>query len=412
MASRKLFNCILDDTALIAGLKRSTRDGVKKWVNSGSIRIFVPLHTLDRLRRLARSDERSSTYAEEALTWLDTITSLPDDAPNRHAVDLVHLQGGYEVFERWDEVEQFLLPQTLLSMESDIYEDPDSATESLADLRQDAMPDNTSEGSQESIEARTASPVSVSSAASPGSLNAAPYKDSKSLQPIGTGRPSHKKSDSNVSSISGESTGKKQRRSIPIALRPFFNYILWRIHQEENASAALETFILVTNDPLKQQIAHRFGIRVKKLEQLREIVAREERDIKNREQMHRRETAIAVSEPVIAPDMKTEGEDEDEIVLQRVPPKGPQAMNGRAVWDPNAFGRAPYSPLRPAGRGVPFRARASPVRGSFTPRAMATQSPRQPPIDLSNPIDPDVFSRPPPANRVQCGGRRRLWEPT
>lgn len=45
MASRKLFNCILDDTALIAGLKKSTRDGVKKWVNNGSIRIFVPLHS-------------------------------------------------------------------------------------------------------------------------------------------------------------------------------------------------------------------------------------------------------------------------------------------------------------------------------------------------------------------------------
>lgn len=49
MAARKLFNCILDDTALIAGLKRSTRDGVKKWVNSGSIRVFVPLHS--RLER-------------------------------------------------------------------------------------------------------------------------------------------------------------------------------------------------------------------------------------------------------------------------------------------------------------------------------------------------------------------------
>lgn len=45
MASRKLFNCILDDTALIAGLKKSTRDGVKKWINNGSIRIYVPLHS-------------------------------------------------------------------------------------------------------------------------------------------------------------------------------------------------------------------------------------------------------------------------------------------------------------------------------------------------------------------------------
>lgn len=365
---------------------------------------------LDRLRRLSQADERSSTYAEEALTWLDTITSLPDDAPNRHAVDLVHLQGGFEIFEKWEEVEQFLLPQTLLSMESDTYEDVDSATESLADLRVDALPDNTSEGSQESIEARTASPVSASSATSPGILNESPHKDFKSLQPIGTGRPSHKKSDSNVSSMSGEGSGKKQRRSIPIALRPFFNYILWRIHQEENASAALETFILVTNDPLKQQIAHRFGIRVKKLEQLREIIAREERDVKNRDQMLRKESAIAFVEPIVM--KEPEVEDEDEVVLKRAPPKGPQAMTGRSVWDPNAFGRALQSPLRGNGRGVPFRARGSPNRGNFTPRSMATPSPRPAPIDLSSPIDPDAFSRPPPANRVARGGRRRLWEPT
>lgn len=365
---------------------------------------------LDRLRRLAQTGERISTYAEEALTWLDTITSLPDDASNRHAADLVHLQGGFETFERWEEVEQFLLPQTLLSMESDTHEDPDSATEGLADLHLDAMPDNTSISSQESIEARTASPVSVYSATSPSMLNASPYKDYKTLQPIGTGRPSHKKSDSNVSSMSAEGSGKKQRRSIPIALRPFFNYILWRIHQEENASAALETFILVTNDPLKQQIAQRFGIRVKKLEQLREVIAREERDIRNREQMLKKETAIAKSEPAVIKEPKAD--DEDEVVLKRAPPKGPQAMNGRPVWDPNAFGRAPHSPLRGGGRGVPFRGRGSPARGNFTPRAMATPSPRHAPIDLSSPIDPDAFSRPPPANRVARGGRRRLWEPT
>jgi hypothetical protein len=45
LATRKLFNCIVDDTALIAGLKKSTRDGIKKWVHNGSVRLFVPLHS-------------------------------------------------------------------------------------------------------------------------------------------------------------------------------------------------------------------------------------------------------------------------------------------------------------------------------------------------------------------------------
>jgi hypothetical protein len=45
LAASKLFNVIVDETALIAGLKKSTRDGIKKWVNNKFIRLFVPLHS-------------------------------------------------------------------------------------------------------------------------------------------------------------------------------------------------------------------------------------------------------------------------------------------------------------------------------------------------------------------------------
>lgn len=45
---RKIFNCIVDDTALIAGVKKSTRDGIRKWVSQGSIRLYVPLHSMRR----------------------------------------------------------------------------------------------------------------------------------------------------------------------------------------------------------------------------------------------------------------------------------------------------------------------------------------------------------------------------
>ena len=40
----KVFNCIVDDSALVAGVKRSTRNGIRQWVKSGQIRLFVPLH--------------------------------------------------------------------------------------------------------------------------------------------------------------------------------------------------------------------------------------------------------------------------------------------------------------------------------------------------------------------------------
>jgi hypothetical protein len=53
---RKMFNCIVDDTALIAGVKKSTRDGIRKWVSQGSIRLYVPLHSMRRAVRPAVSD--------------------------------------------------------------------------------------------------------------------------------------------------------------------------------------------------------------------------------------------------------------------------------------------------------------------------------------------------------------------
>ncbi len=42
--TRKVFNCIVDDSALVAGVKRSTRNGIRQWVKNGHIRLFVPLH--------------------------------------------------------------------------------------------------------------------------------------------------------------------------------------------------------------------------------------------------------------------------------------------------------------------------------------------------------------------------------
>lgn len=43
--ARKIFNCIVDDTAFLAGVKKSTRDGIRKWINNGAMRLFVPLYS-------------------------------------------------------------------------------------------------------------------------------------------------------------------------------------------------------------------------------------------------------------------------------------------------------------------------------------------------------------------------------
>ena len=50
---RKVINCIVDDTALIAGAKKSTRDGLRKWVAHGAVRLFVPLYSTRAFVRMA-----------------------------------------------------------------------------------------------------------------------------------------------------------------------------------------------------------------------------------------------------------------------------------------------------------------------------------------------------------------------
>jgi hypothetical protein len=441
--SRKVFKVAVDDSTLINGLKKTTRDGIRKWVNQGAIQLFIPLHSkfislyctvmhfthntiaLDRLGNLAKRHDRISAEAREALRWLDEITSVNDN---------VHLQGGFEVYENWSEVEKYMLPDTVLT-QNDEPEETDNLTGTLADLHVDDSSDRASVSSHDSVErSKTpSSPLSSYSSTSPGLRNVNPYVPAKVLAPIGTGRPMHKKSDSNASS-STQGTTKPEEKRIPFAVRPFFNHIVWRINQEQTESA-MESWIVLTNDPLKQSIAQRFGIRAKRLEQLRDIITHEDRDLRNRQILQKKEAEAADEQPnslftatTLAPQIKIQREDEDEVVVKRTrsPPKGPraamiQSTNGfrGPVWDPNAFGPAGHIPngrnTFPRGNRTMHRGRGGrpfPVFPHKGPAPMPRQQQNAAPFDPSKPIDPDSYNRPPPSRSVARGGRRTLWEPS
>lgn len=327
-----------------------------------------------------------------------------------------------------------MLPDTVLARE-DESEDTDNLTGTLADLHVDDSSDRASVSSHDSVECSKtpSSPLSSYSSTSPGVRNASPYAPAKVLAPIGTGRPIRKKSESNESS-STQGTTKPEEKRIPFAVRPFFNHIVWRINQEHTESA-VESWIVLTNDPLKRSIAQRFGIRAKRLEQLREIIAREDRDLRNRQILQKKEVE-AVKDPPnslfvatpLAPQIKTQKEDEDEVVFKRArsPPKGPRAAtlqptNGfrGPVWDPNAFGRASHVPnghnTFPRGNRSMQRGRGGrpfPIFSHKGPAPMPRQQQHIAPFDPSKPIDPDSYNRPPPSRSVARGGRRTLWEPS
>lgn len=339
---------------------------------------------------MRRAGGKPATDAQEALQWLDDVTSIPEV----QAAGLVQLQGGDEIFPTWEEVERFLLPETLLSMTESADEADDLADElnnSLASLGS-----NGDKVSESSHEGDSESPRSAYSATSPGLLNATPYKIETAVNKNGKSR-----SRNNSHTHKAE---QKNKSVVPVPLQPFFNHVIWRIHHEQNPDISPESFILLTNDPRKQTIAQRFSVRAKRLEQMRDIIGREERDFRNRQawiKKEEQEDGIVVNEQ--------KSEDEDEVVFKRTPAPKPKAGQ-QQVFDPNDFGRSQPAPS-PRGRGGRGGHRA---RGNFAPSSAPV--PRAPPTAPRNaepagPIDPDSYARPPPASRSTRGGKRKLWEP-
>jgi hypothetical protein len=243
---------------------------------------------------------------------------------------------------------------------------------------------------------------------------------------------------------------------VPRSIQSLFNYILWRVHQELDPVAALESFIFLCNDANKLKFAKGFDIKVKRLEQLREAVGREDREYKNRQAVLNRESRQE-STPSIASSQQLEKSVE---AVPRViaSPKAPSAVmhtDKSPVIDPNAFSRSaavakadvvngePRSPrLNPttSAPGSP-RARPSTPRGAGrgSNRGSLRGNPRgRGPINNNSgggraghtmfdsvdsidsvsqagQIDPNSFSRPSARGGISAargGAGRKLWVPT
>lgn len=427
---RKIFNCIVDDTALIAGVKKSTRDGIRKWIGQGSIRLYVPLHTLTQLNRLKNGTERINADAREAVKWLDEITSVPGDIANR-----VQLEGVDEAYTSWAEVEKFLLPQTLLSMEDSESEEDDYHEDLESSFNALDVSDESSMSSTHSLDEAPKTPESPKSFMSKGltSADEAEHKEKAAVflreSPERTARRSPDTAGAN----------DPTKGTVPVYLQPLFSHILWRINKEDNPDAALESFLLLTNDPTKQVIAQKFGIRAKRLEQLRDAVAREDREYKNHLTLQQLETQTtapasvpvapkAAERPKSSPmnEIKPEdNSDDDDVVLFSRAPRAPAAdLKAQRIIDPNDFartnqhssprgGRGGYMPPRGRGGPPPFRGRGNfAPRGAYVPPGPTFRAPPAPRHDPNQPLDPNSFTRPAVRGGPVRGGRgRKLWEP-
>jgi hypothetical protein len=384
---------------------------------------------LTQLHRLKTGSDRIHADGREAVKWLDDITSVPGEVADR-----VKLEGVDEAYTTWAEVDKFMLPETLLSMddsESDDDDDDDYHEDLESSFTALDLSDETSMSSTHSIGDAPKTPESAKSFLS------------KSLKTTGDARHKEKaaalvmESPDRTARNSGElqHAEKSSRGAVPVYLQPLFSHILWRINKEENPDAALESFILLTNDPTKQAIAQKFGIRAKRLEQLRDAVAREDREYRNHLTMQQLETQTGASSGApkaaerpksshVSESKPVDDSDEEDAVLFKAP-KGPAAStSNQRVFDPNDFGRATQhqSPrggrgghAAPRGRGGPpaFRGRGNfAPRGAYVAPGPAFRSPPAPRHDPNQPLDPNSFVRPAPhASPVRGGHGRKLWEP-
>lgn len=400
----------------------------------------------EQLQKISRGTGRTSTEAGEILQWLNEAT---DDPTNTR----VNLQGPSDQYGSWMEVEKYLLPETILKHDNrqDEVDDLAGALQEKAGVNEGS--DELSLSSSGTLDQRSKSPSSPRSTRSLGS----PKPDLPAIMKMPT--PAHSRNGSRQSN--GEPSRKMPvafSTKVPPSLQPLLNFVIWRVNHDHDPSAAFASFILLSNDAVTQSCASKFGIRVKRVEQLRETIKREDREFRDRMQVYNKEVAAlkenlatkerepaqpaATAQDNIAKEAnsptqdaaaKSEltGDTEDDSDIDEVVLKGrgrrsavkenggtanptsngiPKSADVRTavtmqhstpkVLDPNDFGRSTVGTIR----GKPALPRGS---RNLSPRIASKQSPRT----FNQPIDPDLYFRPPPSRDAVRGGRK-LWEPT
>jgi hypothetical protein len=376
----------------------------------------------------------------ETLQWLDEVTTKYPD--------VVALQGADETFENWEEVEKFAVPRTLFS-EHDEYE-----LESEPDANFAGTPEKLAFEPGYGEGARSNGSSMQSRPGTPGSQMSFSQAPSPTSPPTSPARAPAQNSQAK-STVPPNARPTCSDGAVPRSIQSLFNYILWRVHQELDPVAALESFIFLCNDANKLKFAKGFDIKVKRLEQLREAVGREDREYKNRQAVLSRESRQE-NIPSVTPSQQLEksAETVPRVISSPKPPSAMVHAETSPVIDPNAFGRSaalakpdavnnePRSPRlkpTPSAPGSP-RARPSTPRGagrgsnrgslrgnprgrglangSSVGRAVHTMFDSIDSIDSvsqAGQIDPNSFSRPSTRGGISAsrgGGGRKLWVPT
>lgn len=348
---------------------------------------FPTFSALERLHALKRAGSQIAINAREAVRFLDRVTSGKDNL----AAERIILQGPMEQYEKWEDAEKFFLPEFEEVPEAiDQRMNGDGPALSEKQGAADKAKDDKKSG-ENGAAASTASPDDLSQMLL-SRLNFKKESDAVSNASAGTHSGPASQTSSRSSRTSPECAngngdangeGSKQNKagranghqrtasgsiipSLPPVLRPLLSAVLWRLHSGSDTTNAASTgCILVSNDPVVQSWAQKFGVGVKNIHQLRTSIQYEEREYKNRCKYVEKTQGPPPEPKTILSD--EEESDEDELVFV------------------------------PRGRGK-SATRTSGRRGVGNHRKPAASKTVAPPLEDTvdipkSPIDPDSFSR-------------------
>lgn len=355
---------------------------------------------LERLARLSRIQCSVSADASKALRWLDQVTSWTE----HKIAGRVKLQGPEDQYQAWEDVEKYLLPETPLTSSNG-----PQRVDRLSKMLDRGLDLN---GQVQKAHSPNTSPTSTASSMS----GAAEDETSSTLSAHG----------------------------ITPQIRPLLNYTVWCTQQGVGDGRGKEKFILVTNDPVIQKQASKFGVRTKLLSQLQTVLGRKAPIMSSMEMVDLK-PSDGWDDPLAPANEQGEEDDVDDEVLFHPSPRpksSPGDKTTAEVMDPNHFGRSPKlqpqgttsaergngrgNRSTPRGKNTNNRSRgghrggssnASPPigpsgqRGSARGRGNNSVSPRGRTAAVPKQIDPDSFVRPAHMSRRGRGSIHKLWDP-
>lgn len=354
MAGRKVFRCIVDDTALITNINE-----IESWVFKGAITLVVPLYTLERLHILKKDASQLGVNARKAVKFLDRVTSGKHDL----SIEPVILQGPEEQYATWAEVEEHYTDDTTVE---------DQNEEKQAGVKTNAKENSSQKGTQSAggaLSQMLLDKLNFAKVPELSSPNSTPPSSPVSSEP---------QSSKTSPEVKSAIMTVHDASPTPPALKPLINSVVWYIF--EKASTTNAGILFLTNAADTANLMRTFGVTPKNIHQLRTAVGMEEIEAKNQGKFQRKHVtppSTAVPEVEPKPMFKYEDdESEDEVVVFK--PRGRGARGATtARGSPTSHNRHRHSLQK-----------LSPNASSPAPQSM----PSKPQIPTEE-IDPDSFDR-------------------